>query len=262
MNNDHVHHESIVFSDLVLALVFVLFVILYVGAGIISSKYSWLRPWPFHRYVFWIGGVLCAATAIIGPLASRAHTYFTAHMFGHLLLGMLAPLLLVLAAPMTLLLRTLPLSVARSFSRVLRSYPIRMFTHPITAAVLNIGGLWLLYTTDLYMVMQQNIFVHAMVQIHVFVAGYLFTAAIVYIDPIPHRFSFIYRSIVLVIALASHGILSKYIYAHPPHAVPAAQAESGGMLMYYGGDAIDMILICLLCYQWFKATRPRASSSV
>ncbi len=29
--------------------------------------------------------------------------------------------------------------------------------------------------------------------------------------------------------------------------------------MYYAGDAIDVALICILCYQWFKATRPKES---
>jgi hypothetical protein len=29
------------------------------------------------------------------------------------------------------------------------------------------------------------------------------------------------------------------------------------MLMYYGGDLIDLALIVLLCRQWYAATRPR-----
>jgi putative membrane protein len=109
--------------------------------------------------------------------------------------------------------------------------------------------------------MQQNIHLHMLIHIHVFFAGYLFTVSMIYIDPIPHRTSYVYRAIVMVIALAAHGILSKYIYAQPPYGVPAAQAETGGMLMYYGGDAIDLVLICVFCFQWFRATRPRTSLS-
>jgi len=48
---------------------------------------------------------------------------------------------------------------------------------------------------------------------------------------------------------ACHGILSKYIYAHPPMGVPIDQAKTGGLVMYYGGDAIGLILITILCYQ-------------
>lgn len=37
----------------------------------------------------------------------------------------------------------------------------------------------------------------------------------------------------------------------------AAQAEAGSMLMYYGGDAIEIMLVSLFCWQWFKAERSR-----
>ncbi|MDQ0246613.1 putative membrane protein [Bacillus fengqiuensis] len=260
MNGNHIHHGSIVSFGLLFSLPFVLALIIYVFAAVISNRHH--KQWPLYRYAFWIFGVLCAAAAVVGPLAHRSHVDFMAHMIGHLLLGMLAPLFIVLAAPMTLILRTLSTLPARRLSRVLKSWPAGMLTNPIVASFLNIGGLWILYTTDLYAVMQQNALLHIVVHIHVFLAGYVFTLSIIYIDPTPHRFSFMYRAIVLVISLAGHGILSKYIYAHPPDGVPAEQAEIGGMLMYYGGDAIDLILIWIFCFQWFKATRPRAVLSM
>ncbi|WP_404799163.1 cytochrome c oxidase assembly protein [Bacillus aerolatus] len=248
--------------QLILAVLFVLALVIYAGAGLLSSTRSHLKKWPKYRYVLWILGVISAAAAIVGPLAARAHSDFTAHMLGHLLLGMLAPLLLVLAAPMTLLLRTLSVTKARRLSRIMKSWPVRTVSHPITASFLNIGGLWILYTTSLYADMQENILLHLVVHIHVFLAGYVFTASMIYIDPTPHRLSFIYRAIALVLALAGHAILSKYIYAYPPTGVPTAQAEMGGMLMYYGGDAIDLTLISILCFQWFRATRPRTPLSM
>lgn len=260
MNNNHLHHGSGFAFDLFLALPFLLALIVYILAVALSNRRH--RRWPLYRYTFWIFGVICAAAAVVGPLADRSHMDFTAHMIGHLLLGMLAPLFTVLAAPMTLLLRTLSTLRARRLSRALKSWPAGILTHPIVASFLNVGGLWILYTSDLYAAMQQNALLHIVVHIHVFLAGYLFTLSMIYIDPTPHRFSFIYRAIVLVISLAGHGILSKYIYAHPPEGVPAAQAETGGMLMYYGGDAIDLILIWIFCFQWFKATRPPAALSM
>jgi putative membrane protein len=254
--NNHPHHDNGIILQLLVALPFLLALIIYSLAVITSSLRH--KQWPLYRTVFGVFGVLCAAAAVVGPLGNRAHTDFTAHMLGHLLLGMIAPLLIVLAAPMTLFLRTLNVISARRLSRVLRSWPARIGSDPLVASCLNIGGLWVLYATDLYVLMQQNIFLHMGVHTHIFFAGYLFTVSMIYFDPTPHRTSFFYRSIVLVIALAGHGILSKYIYAHPPSSVPVAQAETGGMLMYYGGDAINLILICIFCYQWFRATRPRS----
>lgn len=215
------------------------------------------KPYPFYRYVCWIFGVISVSLSLVGPLASRAHTDFAAHMMVHLLLGMLAPLLLTLAAPITLLLRTLSVNRARRIARILKSAPLQLVTDPLAAALLNVGGLWILYATNLFSLVHHSLILHFLVQIHVFFAGYLFTVSMIYIDPTPHRKSFVYRTVILLMALTGHGILSKYIYAHPPTGVPVAQAEIGGMLMYYGGDFIDICLISILFLQWFKAARPQ-----
>ncbi|WP_285768392.1 cytochrome c oxidase assembly protein [Peribacillus sp. SI8-4] len=258
-NNAHVH-DSGAGSDLLILAAFALVIVIYIGAAVYSGRRY--KKWPISRILFWVLGVMCTGSAIAGPLADRAHIDFTAHMIGHILLGMLAPIFLVLAAPTTLALRTLDIQSARRLSKLLKSWPVRFVSNPIIASILNIGGLWILYTTDLYRAMQHTIIVHALVHFHVFFAGYLFTASMIYIDPMPHPFSYKFRMIVFALSLAGHDILSKYIYAHPPSGVMRTQAESGGMFMYYAGDAVDLVLIFLLCYQWFKAIRPRESLAI
>ncbi|WP_373464724.1 cytochrome c oxidase assembly protein [Bacillus sp. V2I10] len=255
MSMHHSHHLIGIGPQLLLALPFVAALVLYGMAVSISNRSR--RKWPVSRSVFWFIGIFCAFSAVSGPLANRAHMDFTAHMLGHLLLGMLAPLLMVLAAPMTLFLRTLKVNQARRLTSVLKSLPIRILSDPLTASLLNVGGLWLLYTTDLYPAMHQHSILHIVIHLHVFLAGYLFTVSMIYIDPAPHRTSFAYRMIVLVLAFGGHGILSKFIYAYPPNEVSLEQAEASGMLMYYGGDVIDIVIIFILCLQWYRAARPR-----
>ncbi|MDI3330927.1 MAG: cytochrome c oxidase assembly protein [Micrococcus sp.] len=217
-------------------------------------------PWPVRRTLSWYAGLGCASAALLGPVAGAAHASFTAHMAGHLLLGMAAPLLLALAAPVTLGLRALPVAAARSLTRLLRSRYLRGVTHPVAAAVLNAGGLWLLYTTPLYQSMHGSALLHALVHTHVLVAGYLFTAALVGPDPDPHRASMPVRSAVLIGFIAAHSMLAKWLYAHPPAGVGRADGEAGALLMYYGGDAVDVVLIVLLFSGWYAATRPRAAA--
>ena len=199
--------------------------------------------------------------ALIGPLAEQAHLDFRMHMAAHLLLGMLAPLLIALSCPMTLLLRTLNVSAARKVTALLKSRPLRFLSNPATAAVLNIGGLYALYMTNLFHLMHESVLLYAFVHLHIFLAGYLFTTSLVYFDVTPHRFSYLYRSIILILALAGHKILAKMLYATPPEGVSRAEAEAGSMLMYYGGDGIDAFLIFFLCYHWYKSTAPRRISA-
>ncbi|MEI2665992.1 cytochrome c oxidase assembly protein [Rossellomorea sp. LJF3] len=241
-------------SNIILAVLFIVALVLYLLAVIVSNRKH--KPWPISRTILWVIGVGCALVAVSGPVAQQAHMEFSFHMLGHLLLGMLAPLLLVLAAPVTLTLRTLPVTLARRLSNILKSRMMGLVSDPIFTAIFNIGGLWVLYTTSLYKAMHHDILLYLFIHIHVFLAGYLFTISMIYIDPAPHRRGYIYRGIVLILALSGHGILSKYIYAHPPIGIPRDQAQSGGMLMYYGGDMIDLILILIFCYQWYKAARP------
>ena len=72
----------------------------------------------------------CAILALAAGVGS--HT-FTGHMVRHLLIGMVAPLALILGAPITLLLRSLPAPQARIVVRALRTPAARWISHPVTA---------------------------------------------------------------------------------------------------------------------------------
>jgi putative membrane protein len=189
--------------------------------------------WPPSRSLAWYAGVAVAAAAGLGH-----HHDFRAHLSAHLLLGMAAPILLVMARPVTLLLRVLPVRPARRAALVLRT---PFLTHPLTAAVLDAGGLWLLYTTDLYAQAMARPWLHTLVQVHMLLAGYLLTAAIIGRDPAPHRPGPLTRGLVFLAFVAAHGILAKYLYGHPPPGAGPGDAQ----IMYYGGDLLHLVVIVL-----------------
>ena len=241
--------------ELICTLLYASVLIGYTLMARLSSQHY--KSWPLYRYICWYAGCTCSVVVIIGPFAAAAHSDFRIHMIGHLLLGMLGPLLIVLSAPATLLLRSLPISQARRLSHVLRSRYAALICHPVVAAILNTGGLWLLYTTPLYTWMHQYTAVNLLVHLHIALAGYVFTISMLYVDPVAHRYSHVYRAIVAVIAAALHGMLAKYLYVHPPAGVSTGQAEAGAQWMYYGGDLVQLIIIGLFCYEWYRVTRPR-----
>jgi putative membrane protein len=136
----------------------------------------------------------------------------------------------------------------------------------VTALALSAGGLWMLYLTPLYGWMQRDPLLHLAVHAHLLAAGYLFTAVVIGLDPRPHPPSRPLRAVVLVLALASHAVLAKHLYAHPPAGAPA-DARDGALLMYYAGACIEAALIVLFCAQWYRAsgrglTIPRRSVSL
>jgi putative membrane protein len=248
-------HANFLPVEIAATLIALAALILYPAGMYTSGKKH--KKWPFHRFILWSAGVVLAASALTGPLAQLSHTNFTAHMVGHLLLGMLAPLLLVFGRPMTLLMRTLNVRSARRLSRLLNSRYISFITNPLVASTLNIGGLFLIYMTGLFTMMHMSAWLYTLIHLHVFLAGYLFTISLIYIDITTHRYSYMYRALVLILALGFHKVLSKLIYANPPEGVSKTVGESGAQLMYYGGDIIDLGLIVILCWQWYQARAPR-----
>ena len=136
MGHDH-HQASVAWIGVESTLAIVL-VVAALAYGFLARR---LRgSWPVWRSILWAGGLGCIAAGMIGPLARATATGFTEHMWVHLLIGMIGPLLLVLAAPITLALRVLPTGLARLLTRVLGSRPVRVLSHPVTAALLNTGG--------------------------------------------------------------------------------------------------------------------------
>ena len=164
----HMQQEIANLEAAAVILLFLAFLLYPLAAGLTSLRF---KAWPLHRCFLWSLGIFSIALVFTGPVADFAQENFVGHMWTHLLLGMLAPLLLVLAMPMTLLLRSLPVSIARKVSFLLKSRPFRLLSNPVTALVLNIGGLYVLYLTNLFEWMHQSSIAYAVIHVHVFFGG-------------------------------------------------------------------------------------------
>lgn len=214
------------------------------------------RGWNPWRTAGFIAGTGLLGIAFWPPLVHHGHLDFRVHMFRHLLVGMLAPLGLVLAAPLSLALRTLSLPKARMVSVVLGSRPFHFLSHPLTALVLNIGGMYLLYLTPLYTSMLHNPYLHWLIHFHFFAAGYLFIWAIAGPDPAPRRAGMRLRLIVLFTGTATHAWLSKFMYAYSfpkntPHST--AEIQAAAEFMYYGGDVAELLLAIAFFSIWYRS---------
>ncbi|WP_461097826.1 cytochrome c oxidase assembly protein [Streptomyces bullii] len=131
--------------------------------------------WPRWRDVSFTAGGVGAAWAAGGTAPGGP---FTGHMIQHLVVGMAAPLLFVVARPLTLALRALRPGRARRRLLVLaRSRPVGWLVLPPLAALLDVGGLWLLYRTELFAAMRHQPLLHGVVHAHMLAAGLIFTLA-------------------------------------------------------------------------------------
>lgn len=213
------------------------------------------RSWSRWRSLSFLSGAGFLAVAFMPSLVHYAHQDIRGHMIQHLLIGMLAPLGLVLGAPLSLALGVLPVKASRIITTILRSRGFHFLSHPVTALFLNIGGMYLLYLTPLYNVTLKNPALHHFVHIHFLAAGYLFVWAVAGPDPAPGRPSLKVRALVLFFSIASHAYLSKLMYAYlfprnSPHS--REQIQEAAKLMYYGGDFSELLLAVALFALWYQ----------
>lgn len=254
-HDGHLHADG---PDLSTTLLLGVLVLLAVGYVLLAHRRRQeATGWSRWRTASFLAGTTLLATTLVPSLTPLPPGTFAAHMYQHLMTGMYAPLGLVLGAPLTLILRSVPRRAGRSVSKVLKSTPMTVLAYPWTALTLNLGGLALLYLTPLYEATEQRPMLHHLVHLHFLIAGYLFAYSIAGIDPAPHRPSVPARLVVLGAAIAGHAVLAQLLYAGALQVnVPAADLRAGADLMYYAGDIAELLLALALVHTW----RPRRQS--
>ncbi|MBT2584520.1 cytochrome c oxidase assembly protein [Arthrobacter sp. ISL-95] len=233
---------------------------LYVLLVVRQSKQP--KSWPRWRTGLFLAGLAVLGFGLTPQLSPYPTGSLPAHMFQHLLMGMYAPIGLVLGAPVTLLFRTIPRKQGRMLGRILRSRPLHVLAHPVTALILNVGGLAVLYFTPLYDAATRNPALHALIHLHFVAAGILFAWAIAGPDPAPRRPSVPARLVVLGVAIAGHAVISQLLYAGLFVQVDGSAAErtQAGELMYYAGDIAELLLAFALVSSWRPARQANRGS--
>lgn len=249
----HHAHSGSGWTDLIPILLIMLLTLAY-GLGIKRAKVKNLR-WDFSRTVSFLIGLALLAMAFLPSIVHWAHQDLRGHMVQHLLIGMFAPVFLVIGQPLTLALKASSVQSARRLTAFLRHKIVYWVSHPITALFLNIGVMYVLYLSPLYSMTLTNPTLHHLIHIHFFVAGFVFAWSIMGTDPVSHRPEFRLRLGVLFISMAAHAYLSKLMYAHlfPRHTHHSIiEIQEAAKLMYYWGDLAELLLAIGLFYYWYQ----------
>lgn len=188
-------------------------VALYIRGVIILTRRG--DKWPVGRTVAFALGISAIDYATSGGLGVYAKFSFEYHMIAHMLLGMVAPIGIVLGAPITLALRTLPQGrtseergVRGTLIALLHSKPAAVFTNPISALALFDGSLFVLYMTPLFGNLMQSHLGHLVMSVHFLLAGILFFHVIIGIDPNPRKVPHIVRIVILFAAMSIHAFFA------------------------------------------------------
>jgi putative membrane protein len=231
------------------------------------------RAWPTARTVAFLSGLAVIVIATESGLAAYDRVLFSLHVVQHVLLGMAAPLLIVLGAPVTLALQAGARPTQQKILRVLHSAPTRVLTHPLTAWVLFGSSLIVLYFTPLYELSLRNDWVHAAVHTHFIVVGSLFLAHVVGLDPIPGALGYgarlLYVAVLLpfhtfigVALLTANTVIAAGWYDQVERswgASPLSDQRTGAGLLWISGELFGVLAISLVVRQWMAAEERAAA---
>jgi putative membrane protein len=228
--------------------------------------------WPVSRTVFFLGpGLGGIALVTVSGLHAYDTTLLSVHMVQHMVLSMVAPIFLALGAPVTLALRTLTGTWRRWLLAVLHSRVARIFMNPLVAFGLFVATPFGLYFTGLYRLTLENAFVHELVHIHFIAVGCLFFWPLIGLDPLPGRWPYPARALLMVLSVPFHTVLGLtvmqsstlfggdwYPSLNLSWADPFADQKVAGGILWAGGELVSVTMLAVLVLQWMRQSEREA----
>jgi len=218
------------------------------------------------RTAAFLGGLVAIAVALMSGIERYDTTLFSVHMAQHLLLLLVAPPLIALAAPITQLLRAASPRVRNGvLLPVLHSTAVSVLAHPIVAWLTFALVLWGSHFSPLFNITLEDPVAHDIEHGVYLVAALLFWWPVVGLDPAPRRMSYAARLLYLLLQLPLNSFLAMAIlfadeplYAHyatlgsPYGITPLADQQLAGGVMWFAGDIAFIGAILLLVGGWMR----------
>jgi len=217
------------------------------------------RVWPVRRSLAFGAGVVVLAGSALVPERS-----FVGHMAGHVLLGMMAPLLLALSRPVTLALQSVSRPARRRLLRVLHSGPARTLAHPVVGFGVFGATLVALYLSPLFPLSLRNPVVHAAVHLHFLAAGCLFLWPLVGADPLPRPAPYGARILAVLAAVPFHAFLGLALLSTQAPLAPAvypslSDQHAAAGLLWASGELMTLVTAAIILRLWMDADERHAA---
>ena len=225
--------------------------------------------WQTLSFLLGIGIVIWATNA---GIATYAEMSVSLHMVQHMTLTMMAPIPLVLGAPVTLALRAIKASPTHGrgprelILGTVHSNIARFFTHPATVLAIYAIGLYGLYFTSLFGALMSNHVGHIFMIFHFLATGLLISWVAIGIDPQPRKLPHWAKLIMVLCAIVIHTFFalalmstsaigaSWYSVVKPPWMTDSvADTMLAGQVAWAVGELPTVILMLIIAVQWARS---------
>jgi putative membrane protein/putative copper resistance protein D len=233
--------------------------------------------WPVGRTVAFVAGVLLVMLVTCTGLNDYGMVMFSVHMVQHMVISMVAPIMLLLGAPVTLALRALPVAgrgrkgLRELLLMFLHSWYMKIVTHPAFTIPMFIASLYGLYFTPIFDFLMGSTLGHIVMMTHFLMVGLFFFWPIMGVDPGPHRPGYLMRMLELFAGMPFHAFFGIALmmasapmvktYQNPPASLGidalADQNAAGGIAWAFSEIPSVLVLLALL-FQWYGSEQRQA----
>jgi cytochrome c oxidase assembly factor CtaG/putative copper export protein len=243
----------------------------YVGSTVRLHRRG--DSWPVLRIAAFLLGLAILFWVTSGAPAIYGQVLFSAHMVAHMTLTMISPMFLVLGAPVTLALRSLP--TRTDGTRGPREWILwivhspwgRFITHPVVAAVNFAGSILVFYYTPFFGFSLEQHVGHEFMNVHFLLTGYIFASVMIGIDPLPRKAPYPIRLVILLATMAFHAFIGVAMTSSEsllqaswfgstgrdwgPSAI--ADQQIGGAVMWGIGEVPTVLMAVIVAVMWSQS---------
>ncbi|HEY0869107.1 MAG TPA: cytochrome c oxidase assembly protein [Acidothermaceae bacterium] len=230
----------------------------YVLGVVVVRRRHPLGPWPVRWTASFLSGCAVIVIATQSSIGAYDDVLFWIHMVQHVLLLMVAPPLLLLGRPVTLLLHATRNPAHSAVKRFVRSRVVNAVTFPLLGVVLYIATVVGTHLTGFMNLTLQHPVAHDLEHVVYIVVGYLYFLPLIGREPIKWRLSFTTRLFLLVLAMpvdtftgvvltqANHELFPAYVGRRNWGPSLVADLHAGGAVMWIGGDFVMLVMLLVL----------------
>ena len=234
---------------------------------------NWERPshpvsnWQKASFFFGLFLIFIALQSPLDPLSDHMLSF---HQVQHFLLRMMAPLFVLLGAPITPMLRGLPtwalqgiVKPAVKNEQARKAY--NLLTNPVFTVGFFMGSLYLWQFPGAFNLALRHDAIHALMHLTMSTSGFLFWWVV--IDPMPHRSRLHYGLRVLYLGLivlpntvlgaaitfSNSVIYSAYAEVRQPYDISLiTDQQLGGLMLWVPGDMMSVLAAGVVMIMWYQ----------
>jgi putative copper resistance protein D len=224
------------------------------------------NPVPRARTWAWVAGLAAILLALDSGIERYDTTLFWVHMVQHLLLTLVAPVLLLAAGPITLLLRvSSPATRRRWILPLLHARVVRLLAFPVVSWVLFAAVMWASHFSPLFDAALEDEWIHRLEHALFLGSALLFWWPVVGPDPSPWPMRPVARVLYVGLQMPQNTFLALAIFMSSiplyDHYLttgrswgptPLEDQQLAGGIMWLGGDLAFLAMVILLVWAWMR----------